>query len=108
MKSLFKIEKIVKNILTEYETARDNDYILLFMFLKETNPTLLSQPLGQVLMLNKHLGLASIESITRARRKIQENNIELASSKRIKQLKKKQEEYYKFYSREGGANEWKT
>ena len=99
MKSLFKVENIVKDILSWNPNTREDDFVLIYHVYMVINPLLLSKPFGEVLMLHSHYGLPSFESIFRARRKVQQYNPDLRASKKAIKIRKDTEEYYKFFSK---------
>lgn len=100
MKSLFKIENIVQDILIRFPYTRDDNFILIYEVYMEINPLLLDKDFKYMLLNHRELSLPSFESIVRARRKIMEKNPSLNPSKRIKQLRNENEDYYKFYNKQ--------
>jgi len=99
MGSIYKTDEIVRRLLIDKPETRDDDYYLLYEYLKDVNPQLKDKPLGEVLMFHKWYGLPSLETITRARRRNQAKYKELKSKKEIEKLRKKQEENFVFYSK---------
>ena len=88
---------IVKHILTKKEAARDDDmylYALVLYKFKLIDP---NETFYQVMTSAKTRGLPSYESVSRARRKVQEQEPELRGAK-YKERKKEEEEYRGFYS----------
>lgn len=71
-----KIYNLVKEILTEYPPARDNDDILVCEFYRSIGVNI-ERPF-RVIILNR--SLPTVESITRMRRRVQEDCIELRAS----------------------------
>ena len=71
-----KIYNLVKEILTEYAPARDNDDILVCEFYRSIGVNI-EMPF-RVVILNRKL--PTVESITRMRRRVQEECRELRAS----------------------------
>lgn len=91
------METIVKAILEEYPQTRGNDNALIAGVFWLMDSDLMNMPFKEVL---KTKGLPSFESITRARRKIQENNPVLNDEKARKIRQKEEKEYREYYSRQ--------
>ncbi len=87
----------VKAILTERPETRDDDMKLYAIFVHKT--VKLPAKIGFYYALYDHemYGLPSYESVTRARRKVQEQEPSLRGTKRDKR-KELEEEYRNFYS----------
>lgn len=79
---------IVKDILIEFKDCRDSDKRLLWEFWKRSG---LTTPEGTISYSN-YLNATSSESITRARRKVQELHPELGSSEEVQKEKDKKEQ----------------
>lgn len=92
-----KMETIVKAILEEYPQARGNDNALIAGVFWLIDANLMNMPFKEVL---KTKGLPSFESITRARRKVQEKNPILNDEKARKTRKKEENKYREYYSRQ--------
>lgn len=105
MKSLFKMEDVVRDILSWNPNTRDDDFILIYEVYKVINPQMLSKRFDEILMLHKHYGLPSFESIRRTRQKVQQQNPNLRASEKMKDLRRINEEYYKYFSKERSENE---
>ena len=78
-----RIEGVVKQVLLENEEARDDDYILIADVCNRMIPSVGKLPFNICLLGHEELGLPSFESITRARRKLQEMNPSLRSSELV-------------------------
>lgn len=77
------IEKTVYNIMLEDERSRSDDKYLICRVLEEKGlPTDLKQLENKI----------SLESITRARRRIQATNPQLQPSKKVKELREEMQE----------------
>ncbi|MBQ0112387.1 MAG: hypothetical protein KBT03_04575 [Bacteroidales bacterium] len=68
---------MVKQILTECPATRNSDRFLYIEFLKRTTPNACTMPLEKVLLLQEEMQIPSIETVGRARRKMQERFEEL-------------------------------
>ncbi len=75
MPKIHVLEPIIEEILITNPESRKDDFIVLYEVLKKFVDTDL--PLRYVFKMHKELGVPSLESITRCRRKIQERHIEL-------------------------------
>lgn len=99
MKKLYKVEELVKMVLTEHPDTRDDNFTLVYRVYKEINEEVVLRNLFFDVMLNyKEYGLVSFEGITRARRKIMQKHPELKPVKVIQKARKKQEAIYKDYA----------
>ena len=99
MKSLFKMEIIVEDVLMRFPSARDDNFILVYEVYMETNPLLVNYPFKEVLLNHQMYSLPSFESIFRSRRKVMAKNPGLRPSKEIQKLRNENEDYYKFFSK---------
>jgi hypothetical protein len=98
-KNQIQVEKLVREILINNPKARDDDFELVAEYYYKLNPNIVDMKFGYIFLGHKELGLTAIESITRARRKIQSLNPELCSSKTKEKRKKLEEEYRDYYSK---------
>lgn len=94
-----KLEPIVKQVLEESQLARDDDFVLIRDVYRELNPHLVEEPFSKVLDLHKGYHLPSFESVTRARRKLQSEYKNLASSKQVEAMRAEEEENFREYAR---------
>ncbi|HPZ24177.1 MAG TPA: hypothetical protein PLC25_05000 [Bacilli bacterium] len=92
-----KIEELVKETMIDDPVSRDDDYILILEVLKKVNFDVNFQMFSTIMKTHKELGLPSLESITRARRKLQNKYPELRSSKQVEKARKMKEEEIKNY-----------
>lgn len=99
MKNIKKTQDLVKEILLEEPKARNCDMHLYYMVCLKTNAQVLGMPFAQVLMNLKKFNLPPIASVDRARRKIQKLYPELASNKKVKEMREEQEEIYRKYAK---------
>lgn len=91
-----KLETIVKAIMEDYPTTRGNDNALIAGVFWLIDADLMNKPFKEVLKMK---GLPSFESITRARRKVQEKNPILVNEKARKARQKEEKEYREYYSK---------
>lgn len=97
------IHDLVKRILEQKPETRNSDmalYIALVRYFEDENGlNITGKPFVYVLYNLKELGLPSLESVGRARRKIQEQHPHLQSEKKVKKMREEQEEEYRKYSK---------
>ena len=103
MGNLKTIHNRVKRILEQKPETRNSDmalYIALAQYFEDENGlNITEKPFRYVLGNLKELGLPTIESVGRARRKIQEQHPHLQSEKKVKKMREVQEEEYRKYSK---------
>ena len=87
----------VKDILTRFPSARDDDMILYAQFLYQNNCVGRGELFYKVLVTAKQRKLPSYEGVTRARRKVQEKEPDLRGE-RYRARQHEEEEYHEFYS----------
>lgn len=82
MSKLNKLEPVVKQVLTEYEETRSDDFKLIYAVYRELDFFHTTRELFYEIMMNHKLyNLPPFESITRCRRKLQKDYPELANEK---------------------------
>lgn len=92
-----KTEEMVKEALEFYPSTREDDFILIGSVYEMINKDFIRYPLSTIIEHHVELGLPSIETITRARRKLQRKYPDLMGSKQIKKLRKDREiEFYQY------------
>ena len=80
--NLYKLEDVVKEVLTKYEETRKDDFKLIYCVYREINFKYITrEPFWDVMLNHDLYKLPSFESITRSRRKIQKDIPELAEEK---------------------------
>lgn len=89
---------IVEKVLREHSVTRDDDFKLYVWACQIMNPEIMREEFGKALWHHSENGLPSYESITRARRKLQEQNPELRGKKYLKR-QGMQDEYIVKYGR---------
>ena len=92
MQKLMKVEEIVEQILRKDEYARNNDVYLILKYVSRIYPYEIGKKFEEVMTNVSKKGF-SFESITRARRKIQNKYPELKNDKVANFRDKKQKEY---------------
>lgn len=83
---------LVKNILETDTKARENDMLLYLQVCKLKNLDAVAQPFYIVMQRSKELGLPSYETVSRARRKVQEEHEELKPSKIVQDAREEYEQ----------------
>ena len=92
MQKLMKVEEIVEQILRKDEYARNNDVYLILKYVSRIYPYEIGKKFEEVMTNVSKKGF-SFESITRARRKIQNKYPELKNNKIANFRDKKQKDY---------------
>ena len=92
MPKLIKVEEIVEQILRQDNYSRNNDVYLILKFITKVYPYEVGKQFEEVMSNVSKKGL-SFESITRARRKLQNKYPELKDEKVANLRDKKQKEY---------------
>ena len=105
MNKLYKVEELVEKVLREHTDSRDDNFILIYRVYREINEDLVLRELFfQVMLYHKEYKLPSFESITRARRKLQNKYPELKPSKEVQEIRDKEEMDYFKYATDGYNN----
>ena len=99
MKNIKKTTALVKEILQNVPATRNNDMLLFYHVCLEIDKTVLKLPFWIVLLDLKGHGLPSIETVGRARRKIQSHYPELAANEKVQGFRLINEEKFKEYAR---------
>ena len=92
MSKLIKIEEIVEQILRQDEYARNNDVYLILKYISKVYPYEISKRFEEAMNNVSKKGL-SFESITRARRKLQNKYPELKNKKVANYRNQRQKEF---------------
>jgi hypothetical protein len=99
---LTNITKLVKDILESRPETRDDDYILWLNVLRNTNtdiPDYTNMPVAEFLLNAKYMRFPHYESVSRARRKIQEKYPELRATDETRTARANFEKRYRKYAR---------
>lgn len=82
--NLYKLEDIVKDVLTRDILSRSDDFILIYrVYLAINEKAVIREPFYELMLNHKLYKLPVFESITRARRKVQKEHPELANKKTV-------------------------
>ena len=107
MKKLLNITETVKTILEDKPSTRDDDNLLWLEVLRAAvrnrkyGSQMVDLTLAYVLTSIHRLGLPSFESVSRARRKLQEKYPELRGTRAVQEKRKEREAVYEEYARNG-------
>lgn len=104
MKRLKDLSNRVKNILEQNVSARNSDNVLYLHVLRsygeEKGMDIDKMSVPMLLLHCKDMGLPSLESMGRARRKVQELYPELRADDNVQAMREEQEEAYRAFARE--------
>ena len=96
MKKEFKRARtIVKEILEECPKSRNSDNFLYTKVIEKLNKGALDKPFWEVMLNLKELGLPCYETISRARRKLQEEFPELQACDAVQDFRTEREETFR-------------
>lgn len=84
MKEFDQIEKLVTEILETTVEARSDDYKLYVAVVKQLAPELAEKPFNDVLNNHYENGLPNWESVTRIRRKVQQQRPNLRDDRTVR------------------------
>ena len=105
MNRLYKVERLVEKVLREYPDTRNDDFVLIYRVYKEINEEVVIRELFlQIMLYHKEYGFPPFESVSRARRKLQNTYPELCSNEKIQKLRDKEESVYIDYAIDGYNN----
>lgn len=93
--------ELVKQVLTESESARNSDMKLYVELCMRLNPIAATMPFWTVLLNLKEYDLPNIETVRRTRQKLQAEFPELAGSEKIQSIRADREKDFREYAREG-------
>lgn len=99
MSKIKRVESLVKNILELDPDARNDDFKLIAEVYYYLNNETGKLPFNVVMLAHKELRLPSVESITRARRKLQAEYEYLKADKKTEEIRADEEQEYRRYSR---------
>lgn len=107
---LKQLKGFVKYLLREYPALRGNDDVLYLEVLRRVHPywnngrittNIENMPIGEFFSERKNMKLPTFESVSRCRRKAQEEHPELRPAERVQESRKRQEEkFYKFATKQ--------
>ena len=100
------IKELVEQLLTESEKLRGDDDLLYLSVIRIVHPhwnnahintNIENAPIGEFFKMRKSAKLPTFESVTRCRRKVQEERPDLKPCEKIQEARKEQEEeFYNF------------
>ena len=93
---LKKLSEIIKTLLLKSENCRSSDDFLYCEVIKNIYPNILNLTAEQFFYKRKNYKIPSFESVSRCRRKLQEEHPELRLPKKVQEARQIQEE--KFYN----------
>lgn len=94
--NLQTMEEIVLEVLEKSPLARADDYVLMWLVCLKLKPEITEKPFSDVMYHHNTLGLPNWESVTRCRRKIQQNRTDLISQDTARRRRKKEKEYNEY------------
>ncbi len=95
LEKLIRLDKVVEEMLQKYPETRKDDNYLIFKVVQKTNPDLAGSTFVNVMFNAKAKGI-SFESITRARRKVQQRHPELVDCETESARQTEQIEYMEY------------
>ena len=99
MNKLYKVEDIVYQVLKEVPEARKDDFVLVAEVYNRIQPLINNVSFNRVMLGHKELGLPYFESISRARRRLQNIFEELRPSKEVQDARLEEQLVYMEYAR---------
>lgn len=97
MARILEVEPLVEKALREHPETRDDNFALYNEVLSHYID-IDSLAIGYVFAHHNDLGIPSLETITRCRRKAQERDHSLASKRRVRELREVEEEEHREYA----------
>ncbi len=98
-RNIYKISNVVKQVLTDDERARGDDFYLYGRVMSKIDSTFESMSAKFFFNNAKELKYIPFESVRRSRQKIQAENEELKPSESIVSARKRNEEVMKDYAK---------
>lgn len=86
---------LVYRLLQEYPATRDDDELLYLTVIKSRAVVVMDMPVKDFFNERKQRGIPDLESVSRARRKVQEEHPELRG-KRVEERKKAEQDFRDF------------
>lgn len=100
MSKVNKIENIVKGVLERYPDTRSDDFMLVaHVYLIMSNGYTSTISFNGIMENHTAIGLPSMESITRARRKLQSEYEYLRATESMRRIRRKEEQDFREYSK---------
>lgn len=92
---LYRLDKIIKEILEKDELARKDDNYLIFLVVQKIAPDMAGTTFAEAMFSAQKRGV-SFESITRARRKVQQDYPNLSDKKTVGIRQEETQEYVEY------------
>jgi hypothetical protein len=93
--------KIVLEVLTDLPETRDNDYLLWLHTIKRVDPACnTDMSFNHFIVFAKEMGIPQFETVSRARRKVQEQHPELKGTAKVQRAREDLEVDFKEFARE--------
>lgn len=77
------VHEMAEKMLFDFPSARNSDADLYLLICRDINPDIENLPFAVVLKNYKQLGIPKLESVGRARRKIQHDNPDLRATEEV-------------------------
>ena len=103
MGKILKVEERVRKILVHNPQTRNDDNLLIYEYLS-TYHDINNVSIKELLLNSKQLGIPSFETITRARRKVQECSPYLKATEKIDKIRMNREKEFVDYAL--GDKQW--
>lgn len=93
------VEKLVKQALIKNKSAREDDHLLYIEVVYIIDPALVNVNFVMNFKNARQLGLSPFESVSRARRKLQEKYPELRATSKVENARKEKQMEFEEYSK---------
>jgi len=93
------VEKLVKQALEKNKSAREDDHLLYIEVVYIINPALVNVNFAMNFRNARSLGLPPFESVSRARRKLQEKYPELRATKKVENARQEKQIEFEDYAK---------
>ena len=100
MSRIKSVEKLAKQVLTENEAAREDDFRLVYEVYKIIFPNIDNLSFKDVMLNHKVYNLPYFESVRRTRQKLQNKFPELQARKEVVEARSQEEVEYRNYALE--------
>lgn len=98
MAKLNTMEKVVLEVLESSKSARQDDYVLMWLVCEKICPAVNEVRFAEAMFHHKKHKMPNWETVTRCRRKIQEKRPDLIENE-TKRLRKEEERVYREYAK---------
>lgn len=93
------VENLVKQALIKNKSARDDDHLLYIEVVYIIDPALVNVNFAMNFKNARQLGLPPFETVSRARRKLQEKYPELRATSKVENARKEKQMEFEEYSK---------